>query len=331
MVTGANGTPTREVLRRQMSAPTFPVDLNDAPAALEFTEGRDRQRFQVGEAEVTVARANHPDQVYAYQVASGGSAVVYATDTEHYRRVDPRLVALARGADVLIYDAQYLPGEYAGEGGMSRVGWGHSTCGGRGRARARRGRRQAGALPPRPVAYGRGRGGHRVIGPGGTGLRRRGGGARGDVHRARRREGSARGVQVRGVFKHIVGSSPAVGAVYEQITRAAAVDATVLRRATSRPRCARAATTAARPRGPSGWAATPCAARPRRRDEPPRGDAAQPCASRATVGCAAASTQSSTKDRRRHISSAPSLPDEGRAVGEPHQREGRGHARERPR
>lgn len=127
VVTGANGTPTREVLRRQMSAPTFPVDLNDVPAALSFAEVRDRQRFNVGEAEVTVARANHPDQVYAYRVASGGSAVVYATDTEHYRCVDPRLVALARDADVLIYDAQYLPGEYAGEGGMSRVGWGHST------------------------------------------------------------------------------------------------------------------------------------------------------------------------------------------------------------
>ncbi|HEU4990004.1 MAG TPA: MBL fold metallo-hydrolase, partial [Gemmatimonadaceae bacterium] len=29
MVAGANGTPLRETLRRQMSAPNFPVDLND--------------------------------------------------------------------------------------------------------------------------------------------------------------------------------------------------------------------------------------------------------------------------------------------------------------
>jgi Nif-specific regulatory protein len=43
-------------------------------------------------------------------------------------------------------------------------------------------------------------------------------------------EGSARGVQVRGLFNHIVGSSPAVRAVYDQVTRAAAVDATVLLR-----------------------------------------------------------------------------------------------------
>ena len=127
VVTGANGTPTREVLRRQMSAPTFPVDLNDVPAALDFTEVRDRQRFVAGEAEVTVAKANHPDQVYAYRVEHRGRSVVYATDTEHFRCVDPRLAALARNADVLIYDAQYLPTEYVGEGGMSRVGWGHST------------------------------------------------------------------------------------------------------------------------------------------------------------------------------------------------------------
>src|SRR5690606_1569120 len=34
---------------------------------------------------------------------------------------------LARGADVLIYDAQYTPEEYRGETCPSKVGWGHST------------------------------------------------------------------------------------------------------------------------------------------------------------------------------------------------------------
>lgn len=127
VVSGANGTPTRDVLRRQMSAPTFPVDLHEVPAAMSYLEVRDRQRFVAGEAEVTVAKANHPDQVYAYRVEHRGRSVVYATDTEHFRCVDPRLAALARNADVLIYDAQYLPEEYTGEHGASRVGWGHST------------------------------------------------------------------------------------------------------------------------------------------------------------------------------------------------------------
>ena len=74
-----------------------------------------------------IARANHPDAVFAYRIEHGGRSIVYATDTEHYSCVDPRLAALARDADVLVYDAQYLPEEYTGQVGPSRVGWGHST------------------------------------------------------------------------------------------------------------------------------------------------------------------------------------------------------------
>jgi phosphoribosyl 1,2-cyclic phosphodiesterase len=124
---GAPGTPLHESLHRQMSAPSFPVDWNDLPSKIETLEMRDGSRMQVGEAEVTVARANHPDAVLAYRIEHGGRSVVYATDTEHYACVDPRLVSLAKDADVLIYDAQYLPEEYTGQVGPSRVGWGHST------------------------------------------------------------------------------------------------------------------------------------------------------------------------------------------------------------
>jgi phosphoribosyl 1,2-cyclic phosphodiesterase len=124
---GATSTPLRDSLRRQMSAPNFPVDWNELRSTIDYAELRDGARMGVGEAQVTVARANHPDAVFAYRVEHGGRSVVYATDTEHYSCVDPRLAALARGADVLVYDAQYLPEEYAGQGGPTRVGWGHST------------------------------------------------------------------------------------------------------------------------------------------------------------------------------------------------------------
>jgi phosphoribosyl 1,2-cyclic phosphodiesterase len=127
LMSGATGTPLRDTLRRQMSAPTFPVDLDDLPSALAFEELREHQRVQIGEASVTLARANHPDSVFAYRIEHAGRSVVYATDTEHYACVDHRLAKLAEGADVLVYDAQYLPDEYAGEAGTSRVGWGHST------------------------------------------------------------------------------------------------------------------------------------------------------------------------------------------------------------
>jgi phosphoribosyl 1,2-cyclic phosphodiesterase len=117
----------RDKLSRQMTEPHFPVQLDDLSAELSYREVRPGQAFEVGAVRVRVARLNHPGGVFAYRLEHGGRSVVYATDTEHYSCVDPTLVALARDADVLIYDAQYTPEEYRGERGGSKVGWGHST------------------------------------------------------------------------------------------------------------------------------------------------------------------------------------------------------------
>jgi phosphoribosyl 1,2-cyclic phosphodiesterase len=115
-------------LRAQMTWPNFPVQLDAVPAALHYRSFELERPFTVGSAIVQAARLNHPNGVVAYRVEHEGRAVVYATDTEHYGdRVDRSLVKLAEGADVLIYDAQYTPEEYAGVIGGARVGWGHST------------------------------------------------------------------------------------------------------------------------------------------------------------------------------------------------------------
>ncbi len=113
----------RDKLSRQMTEPHFPVQLDDLSANLSYREARAGGRFDVGGGiEVRVARLNHPGGVFAYRIEHEGKSIVYATDTEHYACVDPALRALAEGADVLIYDAQYTPEEY-----QSKVGWGHST------------------------------------------------------------------------------------------------------------------------------------------------------------------------------------------------------------
>ncbi|HKE18259.1 MAG TPA: MBL fold metallo-hydrolase [Kofleriaceae bacterium] len=115
-------------LRQQMTAPSFPVHLGAVPAALSFGEIEPGQPFEVGSALVRAARLNHPDGVLAYRIEVEGRAVVFATDTEHHADgIDRDLVALADGADLLIYDAQYTPEEYAGVIGGPRSGWGHST------------------------------------------------------------------------------------------------------------------------------------------------------------------------------------------------------------
>jgi len=123
VLSGPNGfMPLADVLHTQMRPPCFPVALDNVATQLDIADLRPNEVFHVGDLEVTTARLNHPDPVYGYRLDSGEHSVVYATDTEHYSCVDPALRRLAEGADVLIYDAQYLPEEYS-----TRVGWGHST------------------------------------------------------------------------------------------------------------------------------------------------------------------------------------------------------------
>jgi len=128
VVGGANGIMSlRETLAHQMTQPVFPVRLDELAATITTREARPGEELALGDAVVRVAKGNHPGGVLAYRIEHGGRSVVFATDTEHFACVDPQLRALCDGADVLIYDAQYTPEEYRGDGGRSKVGWGHST------------------------------------------------------------------------------------------------------------------------------------------------------------------------------------------------------------
>ncbi|MBX3188272.1 MAG: MBL fold metallo-hydrolase [Labilithrix sp.] len=124
IVGGQNGVMSvREALGHQMTAPVFPVRLDELGAKIATREVKLGETFDIGgEVKVTVAKGNHPGGVVAYRIEHEGKSVVYATDTEHYACVDPALKTLAQGADVLIYDSQYSPEEY-----RTKVGWGHST------------------------------------------------------------------------------------------------------------------------------------------------------------------------------------------------------------
>jgi phosphoribosyl 1,2-cyclic phosphodiesterase len=122
-----------ETLAGQMDHPSFPVHLSQMGATMTFHnlyEGQVLEIVEGGErVKVSTGAGNHPNGVWAYRAEHGGKSVVYATDTEHYAVVDPKLTKLAAGADVLIYDAQYTPEEYAGTAGSGgpKTGWGHST------------------------------------------------------------------------------------------------------------------------------------------------------------------------------------------------------------
>lgn len=128
VMSGPNGyMKLQDALKKQMSPPFFPVSLDEVATKLRVRDLRPNERFSIGDIRVTTAKLNHPDPVYGYRLDFAGRSLVYATDTEHYSCVDPTLLRLAEGADLLIYDAQYTPEEYSGDDGPAKVGWGHST------------------------------------------------------------------------------------------------------------------------------------------------------------------------------------------------------------
>lgn len=120
-----------ETLAGQMDYPSFPVHLSEMGAKMTFHDLYEGEEIFVGkdrDVRVTNARGNHPNGVYAYRFDHAGKSVAYITDSEHYSIVDPKLLRLAKGADVLIFDAMYTPEEYAGQvGGGPKTGWGHAT------------------------------------------------------------------------------------------------------------------------------------------------------------------------------------------------------------
>jgi len=74
------------------------------------------------ETKVTSQRLNHPGGAYAFRIERQGKVLVICTDVEHANEVDPQVVQLCQGADLLVHDAQYTTAELE-----AHRGWGHSS------------------------------------------------------------------------------------------------------------------------------------------------------------------------------------------------------------
>jgi ribonuclease BN (tRNA processing enzyme) len=87
-------------------------------------EVRNGEKIVVGNATTILPRRlPHPGGAFGYRISCQGKAVVYATDICHPPGgLDPDLVELAQGADLLIHDAQFTPEEK-----QEHPNWGHSS------------------------------------------------------------------------------------------------------------------------------------------------------------------------------------------------------------
>lgn len=146
---GPGGTPEtlKHVLDHNQSAETFPVRLREMSAAKKIRSVNESQVIIWDGDGIRAAGSSstedknavvihihksyaHPGHVFVYRITYRGKSIVYATDTEGYAGTDRKLVNFARGADVLIHDAQYCEEHYQGSlaGFPATQGYGHSTA-----------------------------------------------------------------------------------------------------------------------------------------------------------------------------------------------------------
>jgi phosphoribosyl 1,2-cyclic phosphodiesterase len=137
------------VFSQQHGAPYFPVPMSAMQADMSFHALTEGARFELGRAKITSTRLNHPWTALAYRIDVDRAAVVYCSDTAPFTdlllgqefvgkppaldeplppdiaaelaRLRAGVVALASGADLLIYDTQFTYDEY-----RLRPHWGHS-------------------------------------------------------------------------------------------------------------------------------------------------------------------------------------------------------------
>jgi phosphoribosyl 1,2-cyclic phosphodiesterase len=117
----------RTRLVRYLSPPLFPVHLRDLPRChLHELEAE----MTIGEFRVRATHICHPGFTFGLRIETGGATIAYLSDHE------PALGAtafpgaaewtsgypVARGADLLLHDAQYTAEEYP-----LHEGWGHSS------------------------------------------------------------------------------------------------------------------------------------------------------------------------------------------------------------
>jgi ribonuclease BN (tRNA processing enzyme) len=106
-----------------MTDPYFPVNMNAMRARRTFSEIKESP-LKVKDFTVHARQVHHPQGCLCFRIENNGKAAVYATDIEPGNPSSDKTVRdLARGAELLIYDAQYSRQQIDRE----KRGWGHST------------------------------------------------------------------------------------------------------------------------------------------------------------------------------------------------------------
>lgn len=120
------GASAQAAFDTMFAPPLFPVTLDVLPARFEHKGFRAGETLVFpGGITIRTCPLLHPGGCTAYRFDHGGHSLCYVADLEHQPGViDPALIELCRGVDLVIYDSMFTDGEY-----QACRGWGHSTWG----------------------------------------------------------------------------------------------------------------------------------------------------------------------------------------------------------
>jgi phosphoribosyl 1,2-cyclic phosphodiesterase len=109
-----NGASIKQRLMDQMLRPNFFQPLQTMAAAMTFHNIAAGDSLAVGEVVVESWSLNSQTSALGYRVRWGDRVLVYATDTDPTQTsIDPGLVMLADGADLVIVDGTYVDAAYS--------------------------------------------------------------------------------------------------------------------------------------------------------------------------------------------------------------------------
>ncbi len=114
-----------DVLAGMVKPPFFPIQMADFRGELRFRELGDSDDVTLGGIKVKVRAIPHVGHTLGFRVEADGRSVVYLPDHQapvDRQSVDPGVLELCDGADLLIHDAQYTEDEF-----VLLSDWGHST------------------------------------------------------------------------------------------------------------------------------------------------------------------------------------------------------------
>ncbi len=115
-----------ETLASMVRPPFFPVHMSQFQGSFRFHDLDGSDEFAVGPVKVKARPILHVGHTLGFRLEVDGQVLAYLSDHQaplDLRTLEPNVLELCDGADLLLHDAQYTEEEFA-----ALPDWGHSTA-----------------------------------------------------------------------------------------------------------------------------------------------------------------------------------------------------------